>query len=286
MEIWETPEYNRFREMVLTNPELYIPISQLIEDLSSQGVLECIMCSENITALNVKMKQIIPEHRTPLTEKSAQEFFRNVVVSVVCEDIFEKYGKDATDDQIRSAMQEYVADIDWVELFAILLIEVQNVRDAFYFGYLRCPKVLNSIPEETQNELMSLMIRVFPLGDPLSKDRQDKGKYGQYFSNLTLLPSAFDAKFKEAAERHFAKILGNTVGNPHFKMDKIRLDTNYSKIMVKLVIKTLDWENKEISSATIEERLNEMQSNRPQYMMMIYVALLMTGEEALTPIIG
>lgn len=160
--------YEGFRTRVLTNSELYPPINELIERLNSQGVLEGIMCSEYVTALNAKMKESIPEHQSLLTKESAQEFFRNVIVSVVCEDIFEKYGKDATDDQIRSAMQEFVGNIDWVQLFAILLIEVQQTRDVFYLNYLRCPKVLNSIPEETQNELLRLLIGVFPLGDPLT----------------------------------------------------------------------------------------------------------------------
>lgn len=278
-------EMLKFRAEAFQKRHLYKEIDALAKNLSEQGVFNAILCITDVDALNRKMQEFIPQYVSPLNSKTGMEYCRNVLVSVVLEKVYEEKGSNASDEDIREAVKNFVQNINWIQTFELLLDDVNNVQVDFYFEPIKQSGVLSNIPEKEQTKLLQLLQSVFALG-ALDKPAENfKGEYSQYLKHVTMLPESFDSEFKTAAKEYFALRTGLPTQNPFFISQKLRLDINFSKIMMKKAISLLDFENQEISFTTIEKKLSEMMEKRLQYVMLIYVSLMMKGEAASYPMI-
>ena len=280
-----TKEMLRFRDQAFQKKQLYEELDALVKNLSEQGAFDAILHVDDIDRLNQKMQQFIPNFKPLLTCETGKDFCRNVLVSLIVEDVYEKKGEAASDDDIKAAVKAFVQNPNWVFIFDQLLTEVSELEKYEYFVLLGKPCVLPYIPENEQQVILSLLQSVFPKGNFKQPRNNGENIYSKYFRNLELYADSFDESFKNTAREYFAQITQTHTQNPFFIMNLKRLDINYSKLMTRQIIDVLDWESKEISSDTIRARYKEMLKTRPQYLMLMYVSLMKKGEPALGPIL-
>lgn len=280
-----TMELLNFRNQAFQKKQLYEELDALVKNLSEQGVWEAILHVDDIDRLNQKMKEFIPQFNSPLTCETGKEFCRNVLVSLVLEKVYEEKGAEASDDEIKAAVKQFVQNPDWVKVFDELLTEVSELEKYEYLIPLNAPGLLASIPESEQQNLLQLLQSVFVLGRLNQARNNSTMDYAPYMRNLTLFGGSFEDEFKETANEYFAKHTGLQRGNPFFKTKKLQLNINYSKLITKRIVDILDWESKEISTDAINAKYGEMCEKRPQYLMLVYVSLMMKGDAALQPIL-
>lgn len=77
----------KFRQEVLPKAHLYEEIDKLLKNLSKQGVLEAMLSGKNVEELNRSMGKLIPNYMSPLNSETAKEYFRNVFITLVLEEV-------------------------------------------------------------------------------------------------------------------------------------------------------------------------------------------------------
>lgn len=259
-----------FYRRIANNPEIWAPIRTLVKKLNEQGVLELFIRSDKVEELNALLSTKLTGFKPFITKDTYNEAFSPILLQKAVSKIYDKKQDDATDQEIKDEVKNFVDNIRWVKIFESLWSQTYMIAK---FGYQPNVDQYKKVPGATEEDINNLdkAFRVaFPMG------MQYEMPTRQWVCEHQALRDAIDLSVY-FADDYINDVFGNIQHMSKMAMSsEIREVTGIvaiSCVELQLLLQVLSELNKpveEVDAKEVHDYVEKLQEEKPLYLMAMY----------------